>query len=285
MKNKKYIKISAKKLKKLHDGLANLGDTFNLDKEVAKKSKSMEWEIFLIPHIKWEFVRRNPEYKKDYEEWLDRITPTWEKPEDLYDKIGEKWGFPPIDYRLPLKKKHSVVAKWMLDKKYYEQCKRYMDDKYFSYFDSWGSLVMINWLSKDAMEYPFKLKGKKLSLDEIKFNGQSKDNRENCEGIKTINLSINLLYPKDQILYAVNRFIDNFKKMSKVSYIKSRKRMQKYLDCLKIYDLRQDGKTFPQIVNKLYSNSSTAYDTLLNQVQREYRRAAQLINGGYRQIR
>lgn len=46
----------------------------------------------MIAWYKWEFLRRNGEYRKDYEEFVREFEPRFEKHGYWFDETTEPWG-------------------------------------------------------------------------------------------------------------------------------------------------------------------------------------------------
>jgi len=247
----------------------------NIKKELLDDDISFYRKIELIKKLMWEFLRRNREYKKDHAEWLNLTSPTPENVQSGYRRLAEKWRMPPFD---PTQKECRSVAP--NDPKYsdYRLCSL-RDAAAVQFMASPESIVKFNWATKEGCEYPPK-------ENPHKYDGTDFLGNVNPHDMKQINLTINLLYPKSDILAAIEGvFLRFHKKHATERLPNTRKRLDKYFDLLKVYDLKESGKTYQEIIDALHLKSKTGSDVLMTQVSREYRKAVRLIKGGYEQIR
>ena len=149
------------------------------------------------------------------------------------------------------------------------------------------SIVNVNWISKDALEYPFIFKGKKYREYELRDQfADREDGRETFKGIKTANFTVNLSYSKTQIKHLLDNYIRTFQFLSEAPENESHKKLYKYFDYLRIYDLKMKypAWTYPQLSTKYDKDYKGAAATLERQMRAEHKRAEELIDGEYREI-
>jgi len=247
---------------------------------MANKSKrSLESEAFRSLYFKWEFLRRNNQYRKDCDAYLASTDKN--KGWALLDKFYTKYAFPPLDYRMDLGQLFNKEKQQKRNRKYLIR---------FMVFFKWHIAAPSGYSKKslEEMSCPHSFK----CIPRGRFN------QNDYQKIQTAQIKINLAYPKEQILNAVEGIIDSinatFNKKRKLQK-KSRKQLEQYRYYCMIYDLKKTGKMSDgEIVKKVYPKEceealTTAenidYDSLLTRVRREYKVAKNMINGGYRQIR
>ena len=96
---------------------------------------------------------------------------------------------------------------------------------------------------------------------------------------------VNLSYMENEIKDALDRAIDSFIDELEYRSLYKRGRTQYYRNIknyLDVYDLRQQGLTYPVIAKKVYGNVKR--ETALFQVKREMKKAKKYINGGYAKL-
>jgi len=257
---------------------------------MAKPSKKeIEKRIKESFKYRWEFLRRNKNYQKDYDRWEQYERPTWETPKSPYPEIFKKYLFPPLDYKLSYKellkerdkqiKKHSTGNG--LTTKEEERCWAY---EWCSSDISGDSMVVQ--MCYDDLKAPFGI-GDDLEerLDVQKYSDD-----------ETIKISINLEYPKEIILNEVEYWIDFYNYIRK-EYDKipqKRKRLKEYQKYLDVYDLKTKKKNYDQIVQTVFKKDyekatgmgeELDLDSVITKAKRYYREAKRLVNGGYKEIR
>ncbi|MCF7895875.1 MAG: hypothetical protein K9L87_01375 [Candidatus Omnitrophica bacterium] len=97
-----------------------------------------------------------------------------------------------------------------------------------------------------------------------------------------LNVSINLKYPKPMILATVEFFIDSAKR-SQPKKKNTRARLEEYLNYLAIYDLRESGIGWRKIAKKVYPKEIFPENTK-RKVMIGYNKCLDLINSGYKDL-
>jgi len=218
-----------------------------------------------INHYKWQFLRRNKQYQKDYDDFLKEKKEFWQlnpyASEENYtkwivgqdDKFHEKWLInTPFDYR---KKKANLFQEISSSNDFVVQkCNRISGCK----------------------------------MGDISFQDQQKEVRVPY----MLGVCINLDYPKDKILGIFEKTIkaakDQRKKAEKthkckfkVSYRQAQ--LDLYDEYLKIWDARvkKKGMTWEKIAAALYPGRLEASHLVIER----YKACKELVEGGYVDIK
>ena len=213
---------------------------------------------------RWEFLRRNREYQKDYFfiimklNVVDIIKNSY--PHSLVKKalkILSKW-----DLLNPIPPKLSFDALLRSDKKL----------KSF-YLDS----LIVDELAIDCFENP-----DLLSTEELYVKASYLDMR------------IDMRFPKEKILDEFKFLVDNWQKRLKKamksfpnSKPEPRLQIDQYDRYLKVYDQHRKGVSFDKLAKKFYPNyvESPGMNYAQLKVQRDISSCLKLIHGGFKQIR
>ena len=110
-----------------------------------------------------------------------------------------------------------------------------------------------------------------------------KKGKKELNKLKALRVTINLSYPEEIILHKMSWIIKHYQ-----SFIKKRRfDYNKLSEYLEIYDLKSEGKTFAAIAHELFPRRTDrrSYNSALERVKRGYKKACQLINGEWSQIR
>jgi len=110
-----------------------------------------------------------------------------------------------------------------------------------------------------------------------------KKGRKELSKLKTLRVAINLSYPEEVIHYKIGWIIKHYQRFIK----KRRFDYGKLFEYLRIYDLKSQGKTFAVIAHELFPTRTNrrSYNSALEMVKRGYKKACQLINNEWSQIR
>ncbi len=218
----------------------------------------------LCLRYRWEFLRRNMEYQKDYA----HITGTLKVgdivknryPDDLVRKVLEilsKW-----DLINPIPPKFSFDTLVRSDKKL----------KSF-YLDS----LVIKEMAIDSPSSP-----DSLSLKDVYVKGSM------------VKICIDMKFPKEKILDEFNLLVDSWqKRLKEVTKAypnlnpETRLQIDQYDQYLKVYDEHRKGMSFKKLAKKFYSIyiESSGKDYAERKVLRDINSCLRLIHGGYKQIR
>lgn len=213
---------------------------------------------------RWEFLRRNKEYQKDFAYITGTLKVTDiirnRYPDSLVHKVLNilvKWNLlNPISPELPF---NALIKS---DKKF----------KSF-YLDS----LVVNELAIDGSLDP-----DSLSREDLYVKGSM------------VELCVDMKFPKEKILDEFELLVDKWqkplKKMIKAfpnSEPEKRLQVNQYEKYLKVYDAHRKGMSFAKLAKKFYSGyiESSGKDYAERKVLRDINGCLRLIHGGYKQIR
>lgn len=232
---------------------------------------------------RWEFVRRNVEYQKDYKAWESFEKPSWETPKSPFMDIFIKYEIPPLNYELNYDKLTEEV--WRVSrqtKSDWAQLINKEKERYIAH--NWvlssGSSLMVC-LGDNAIysSFPEDFANTKLANTETR-----------------ITLTIDLRYPLEMILAGVELEIWGYKAISHLEYVPipiKRKRFEEYDKHLEIHDFKKAKMKRKEIAEKVYPEACKLaresgdwnLESLVEKVKRQYNEAKKLVNGGYKDIR
>lgn len=239
---------------------------------MAKSNMDAHWDNVEAFRYRWEFLRLNPDYRKDYEVWKKFKKPSWDTPKSPFLSMIKKYGFPPLDY-----------------KKNYEELSKDVE-KYFNRKRS--NLSFKQEEQRKAYEW-FRVAGCPTIVDYMDDKGLEKDENNPLYKSEHISLTVNLEYPKEIILKEVGNWVDLFKwVVSETESEKGRQRKtsyKKYNKYLIIYDLvKNEGKKYKEIVDIAFKediNKDKGQDGLIVKAKRQFKEAERLVMGGYKEIK
>ena len=219
-------------------------------------------EAFLLSFCKWEFLRRNKKYQKDFDKHVRAITITEDNMEEISDYFMEKWGIYAKDYKYSM----SVAkAKDLSFKKEdLELIPRFI-----------GLRERVECLTGQWKKNPTMSGG----LEPI--------SKEEMAKIEHIELKVNLLTHKNTLLKDFEEIIDwwqSFKK--KYGSLKvSSMRIKDWEIYWKIFDLKEKNPklTYGQLAMKLNGTKGFSRDEE-DKIRKAYLKCRELIEGGYRNI-
>ena len=256
-----------------------------------------------IPWFQWEFLRRNEDYQKDYAafearfgEWFRENGYWWSRRGPTYSR--QAWFF--------FCTQIAPIAK--------EICKRWGVSDPFD--PSWifdtagirnerGSRVSMPLFtsSDDHQEWDLE------AVDPALFPTEEEQIRELLKGVpdtiveptrrgtndrRFIRVEIDITKPNKTSIAEVQRRIDLARRLYEAHVgplpdprKKPRLRLDQYESYLKVWQLRKEGKTFEQIAREVFPREMENADQFspgVDKARNHYRRASELVAGGYRQI-
>jgi len=247
------------------------------DKEILSRS-------WLIYSYRWEFLRRNKTYQKDYLNFLKKTKgQRVERRERSQEHriMRDKYGFKPTDFNLSYEDIFAIIkgrsdkaknfTPWQNEeiRAFNQTCR--MD----------GYVVDEVDCSEDDLDKYFN-HSEKMTFKPIPWPGDRKGRKE-LSRVKTLRVLVNLSYPQEVIDCHMGWIIKHYQ-----SFIKRRRfDYNKLSEYLKIYDLKVQGKTFAAIAHELFPHRTDrrSYNSTLEMVKRGYKKACRLINGEWPQIR
>ena len=109
-----------------------------------------------------------------------------------------------------------------------------------------------------------------------------------------IRVEVDITKPSETSIAEVQRQIDHARELYEAHVCplpdqrrKPRLRLDQYESYLKVWDLRKEGMTFEQIARKVFPcemENANQYSPGIDKARSHYKRASELVSGGYRQI-
>jgi len=269
-------------------------------KVVRKKERVKDKEMRLAQAFRWEFLRRNEEYQKAYDALIveckknksalpiqerarllrtgkrDEMNEILKEQRRLNSELFAKYGFN-SDYRVPFMYFQKVAKAFL----------RKGDDGLCSHVGTGFDVANLSEghfiVSMEGISVEMMAGNNEIAFENLCLSGANAFSPSGLpkKDVNTIRCRINVNAPKESILQEVERIIDSFHKKSRIP---SRKSLSHYNDYLQIFDMKQSGLTFAQIVQKVYGvtekedcGKADSYDSYLVKVKRGYAKAKALI--------
>jgi len=237
-----------------------------------RKYHPIETKILTLMY-KWEFLRRNKEYRSDY----FVIT----KEYHIYDLLKalrnrrrsdvDNWS-----------KANTLLSKWGI---------RNPLNPHFSYIDFWKmSSEKIRW-------FQWSLKGDHFDALLSWSNLANLSDIEILTKVSDVEFRVDLFAPKEYILYEFEKAIDKLKMRIKTALmnlysekgkaysLSFRKKLANYKRYLEVYDLRCKKWSWDKLANKFYKNDGGGINYARLKVKRDFKRCQRFIESGYKQLR
>ena len=269
----------------------------------------MHKKIDNIAFYRWEFLRRNANYRKDCDKYIkSRRNPK------ILKTILTKFLYPPCDYN----KKYSELFQSNSRKKKKQNPEKALKTFLQEYSKSdYGSRDIL--VKEDSYSHK-PLTSKNYKHLAFKTMPAYNQNISDIKKIQTLKISLNLYYSKEKIFQVLGPIIDRYRcyiklahgakltlsetfemgydsvtrklNLNKISNDKhyldtvSRARFGEYKNYLKVYDWIMAGKSSAETAKRFYRGD---FDRdkyyAVKKVNRDYDRCKKLIEGGYGQIR
>jgi len=235
---------------------------------------------------KWEFLRRNPQYRADYDEFIGCFG-TWLKSKGSWPHDAtHRANWPKSDREYFRKKVKPVLT---------ELCRKWQVSDLFP--PDFGEKEMLRAEANDEPVPPYP--PTKLSrrpdrdfpstneLQSMGFEG-TRVNTKRYEHLLLMQVDLNapmkhlLAHTKQELRFAQQEY-RNEMEAEGVKLPKGRRRFEDYPLHLSIWDLKQKGKSNTQIARRIFPNLPA--QSALNRVRDHLKAARKLISGHYREIR
>lgn len=257
-------------------------------------------EVALTWYWKWEFLRRNPEYNKDFKEWHHLFGELILDPNKLNDILSnEESNKKHSEYREKLEKEYGIVSGYPPNPEIYHPPEK---------FKKWIRAIEIEkkYIIFEPKPLPpmFDLPFFDICFHEVNENAVTEYARDGIyphQGTRCyyfakdnpvlLGVYINMTLPKEIIMYRLKQRIDFEIKRRKRKNLpvwkkKSRKRLKDYELYIKIWDKmkklnkrkKEYENKFKQIIKELKLNMPEA------SIRAVYKTAEELIYGGYKNI-
>jgi hypothetical protein len=258
----------------------------------GKRSRKIEFihpqinsQQILIAWYKWEFLRRNSEYRTDHEKFIRKYRKWFEERGYWYDYVQRqaKWSEADEDYF------YSKIAPVIL-----RLCKKWHVGNLFPpswNFDKREGLHKIRgWEWGIPTDLPAEMNWDLKYLRELRGWGFSTNTRSASRIGYLVAIEFDLNWPMKDLLGHAKRILafaqENYHEELEergVKIFKGRRRLQDYENHLRVWDLKEKGKRPAEISRIIFSND--AFGQGLRKVQDHLKSAEKLIRGHYKEIR
>jgi hypothetical protein len=273
--------------------------------QMGKKTEAREAKENLQVRIfQWEFLRRNPDYQRDYDALIQKFGPWFNEKGYWYE---HNKPYMPRDYVFLVNEIYPVLKeicrKWEVTDPFPPHW-TFDSHGIHEYAPGWREFVPTGQTAEGAAHLwdcgpielvdikgelpPFGSRYRSLSTEAA---ARKRDQRQN--DYRNVYLRLDATRPTSELLRQTKKRIEIHRK--KYSGIfsesspqqKTRRRLGQYPLYLKTWDLRSQGKTFSEIARQLYPREDSAYSrrSLVQRVIDHYKRAKELIMGGYKELR
>jgi hypothetical protein len=216
-----------------------------------------------VAYYKWEFLRRNERYIRDYERIACDFTKLLPLEKIKISKYfeGEYGIYYPFNPRRKIgrKKTQILVSAFSLSPAHCMTSKYRMPSKLHHKSSSSSTLAEILEHTKQIPE-------------------------EELAKLSSIDIRVNLAYTKEAMLKEVSKILDEWLPLRKKHKTILNKRLQfkEYETYLKTYDLKKKNLTFNQIASKLKRTTGRGWE---DRLCKNHKACCELIDGGYRKIK
>lgn len=274
---------------------------------LGKKTEAREGkEILQVQIFQWEFLRRNPDYKQDYDRLIRRFgawfreNGYWYERHQSYTRQASVFFINEICPVL-----NEICRKWQISDpfspewkfdlhglhEYAPHCCVYVPTGYTAgQAAQYWAHVPVQLIQNAGELEPFSSPFRSLSPLPIR-----QKRRPQPDDVRHLNLRLDATLPLRELLDQTARAVRfHRRKYSQQLRMfkdepKTRRRLLEYRVYLKIWDLRLQRKTFPEIANivfpREYASHPRRRNPLVQRVTDEYARAKELIMGGYKELR
>jgi hypothetical protein len=256
-----------------------------------------------IRWYQWEFLRRNPDYTKDYDGFMARFGPWFKRKGFWYEFQRGYTTYANRDklfyYNEVWPALEEICAKWCISDPFPPDWK-FDESGYYTYAPRRRVSLPTGFSSEDAAFIwhtdPVELAA---SNQRGAFAERFTLQRRPRKNDKPIDPDPRFLLVRLDVTRADNELVARL--MSEVRLrraelrVKSmaakkptRRRLNKYSDYISVWDSRQKGKSFPQIAQEMFPNLYSQYPSRKNPLNQRvldyFRRANALIFGGYKDL-
>jgi hypothetical protein len=281
---------------------------------MGRKGRERQFqEVQQLRYYQWEFLRRNPDYHRDYESFLGKFGTWfstrgfWYEREKSYSDRDYIFYYTSICPALK-----DICAKWHIcqplppdwefdrtrGEHYYAPHKfvclptGYTAEAAAALWNEGD--IEITGLRNDrseAFSRPFTIKPKK----QIDARKKTSPVRISILDPRHLTLRLDVSRSQDELVGDVLRAVRFHRDRNRQFFVtlekkqKSRRRVDQYDVDLKVWDMRKLGLSFPEIAKQVYPKEYGSYprrrNPLIQRVTDHYHRAEMLIVGGYKDLR
>ncbi len=188
----------------------------------------------------WEFIRRNPQYRSDFQGFTDRFGPWFQERGFWYDRVEYQGEDQNYFFKVISPDEHEICRKWDIN---WLCSPDWSFPKFGSYLDK-----------SDGYEYK---PGEHVYLPTGSRRASLAPVGEEERRFRFIDTRIDVTWPIDDSLAGIRHRINLAREVYDERFgqdkrPKRRRRLDHYGLYLRVWDLRQEGKTFGEIAQILY---------------------------------
>jgi hypothetical protein len=257
----------------------------------AKPKRLRVEEARLISWYKWEFLRRNAEYRRDYEGFVDEFRNWFDKHGYWYDQTVKPWGRKNFRYFAT-----TIAPKGRIICERWEIRDPYSPDWEFTktgahYYKPHEEVSLPTDCSKEAAGELWDLSNLVMSWEELEHrlaeheaarNGPPPDHQLSMAFDLRRSLPDLLQQAEERITSRKRRYDRTHPEMPKPAS-PVRRRLDLYETYLRIWDQRQKREKFDSIGALVFPGQSLVVAS--QRAKDGFARAEYLINGGYKELR
>lgn len=259
-----------------------------------KSSRQQIEEDRLIAWYKWEFLRRNPEYREDYDEFVRKFARWFRKHGFFYDDTM-KWS--PDEWRFfgatIAPRAQKLCEKWHVLEPYPPDWK-FTDSGVYKYSPGEHVSLSTGYTSDEITGFWRLLRDRSQQTREAFEAALPTDTRRpstEADRIRYHSLYLDFFRPLKSLLAQANQEISQRKKRYDKAHPKPpepprlasarRRRLDQYEQYLRVWDMKIQGLSYAAIGSELFRDEWEPE----RRVKDYYRAAKRLISGGYRELR
>lgn len=252
---------------------------------MPKKSQQLQIkETRLIAWYKWEFLRRNPEYRKDYGQFMEDFG-SWFREHGYWYNQKVRWK--PAELRFFLgaiaPQAKIICERWQIREPLPPLCK--FKGSGSRYYNRYSEVLLPTDCSKEEAGLGWDLPQYTRS-DLKKGLPESTAARYGPDPDYLVELQFDLRQSLRSLLRDAEGRIKSRKSKYDLKHSQPtaahRRRLDRYAMYLRVWDLRKSGAKFDYIGALLFSGELRA---AAQRAVDSFKRAEQLINGGYKELR
>ncbi len=272
------------------NGIAN-------QKGKLRKTQQLRW-------FQWEFLRRNPEYRRDFESLVKQFGSWLKKNGFWYERERARSDEDVLfAYNVIFPTIREICKKWQIAEPFspdwqfdsrglyeYAPSRRvslptgYTAESCTLLWDYGPVEAVPDRSDRDAFVERFR---------SLRPRPAAKNSGRKSEDPKFLTLILDVTLPQhtlmEQTLAAIRFHRRKHPQFQNVHPPRRRRRLDLYAVYLQVWDLRRSGSSFPRIASQIYPREYAAYpnpkNPIVQRVMDHYRSAGKLIEGGYKDLR
>jgi len=253
-----------------------------------KSPRQQAKESQLIAWYKWEFLRRNSEYRKDYEAFIDEFGGWFEKHGYWYDQTVQPWGRRNLRFfatRIAPKAK-TICERWQIRDPFSPDWKFTPSSGFYHYKPGYEVLLPTDW--------PKELAGEEWDLSDFLMFNETEFRKSlpvprwpRAKHLAVLAFDLRRSLPfllseaEDRIRTRKRNYDRRHPQPSKIAS-PFRRRLDRYDDYLKVWDLRTHHREkYLYIGTVVFGSASRVEQRAID----SFNQAQALISGGYKELK